>query len=387
MRTLVIGLVSVSFAIGLAMPACGGASQSGFGNGGGGGSSGSGGSAGGGGSGGTSGGFGGSGGSGGSSGVMLGSDAGSKDAAGDVIVTTSTTIYGNTDTQLYSLDPSSNVVTVLGTFSGMSGSTYDSTVTDCAVDAEGDIYVNTETVVYKATMPSTPSATATIALTGGVTIAGTKDQSFYALAFAPKGFLGSGETLIGGDNAGELWSIDPTSGTTQDLGNFGGVPGSSTGQVFALSGDMVFYTSGSTATGLATIRSCETGGTKCTANNDYLAGIDMTALATAYTSKTPAASLLGGIYGGSSTTVGPGTGYGEIFGLGAWEGDVYGFTRVESSTDAHPPQLISISTTSGAGSMITSTFPFTTGGWSGAGVTTTVTIKVPPPPPPPPQPK
>ena len=36
---------------------------------------------------------------------------------------------------------------------------------------------------------------------------------------------------------------------------------------------------------------------------------------------------------------------------GAWDSNVYGFTRVETSTDAHPPQLISISTTSGVGSI------------------------------------
>jgi hypothetical protein len=146
---------------------------------------------------------------------------------------------------------------------------------------------------------------------------------------------------------------------------------------------------GSVATGLATIRPCTTGtkGT-CIENDDYLAGIDMAALETAYTSKTPATSLLGGIYGGSKTSVGSGTGFGEIYGLGAWEGNVYGFTRAETEDGgAHPPQLLSISTTSGAGKVVPATFGFTTDGWSGAGVTTTVTITIPPPPPAPPQPK
>jgi hypothetical protein len=241
-------------------------------------------------------------------------------------------------------------------------------------------------------LPATPSPTATVALSKVATISTGTDQSFYALAFTPVGTPGLGEALIGGDNNGEIWFINSTSGVTQDLGNFGGFPGTTTGQILALSGDLVFYMStgdgGSVATGLATIRPCTTGTKgKCIENDDYLAGINMSALSTAYTSKTPATSLLGGIYGGSSKTVGAGTGYGEIYGLGAWEGNVYGFTRVETEDGgAHPPQLLEISTTSGAGKVISSSFGFTASGWSGAGVTTTVTITIPPPPPPPPQP-
>jgi hypothetical protein len=370
MLRFVIGLASVSLAVALATPACGGTTPSGFGDGGGGSSGGFGGG---------SGGFGGGGGAGGSSGIPLGGDSGGGGGGGDANTSTTTTIYAHTDTELYSLDPMSNAVTAIGIFSGMSGSTYDSSVTDLAVNAEGDIYVNTETVVYTVTLPSAPSATATVALTKVATITTGSDQSFYALAFAPKGFLGSGETLIGGDNLGEVWVIDTTSGATQDLGNFGAVPGESD-KIFALSGDMVFYTSGGTATGLATIRQCNSKGESCTSTDDYLAGIDMTALSTAYTSKAPASSLLGGIYGGSSSSVGSGTGYGDIFGLGAWEGSVFGFTRAESGSN---PNLISISTTSGVGTLISSSFGFTSGGWSGAGVTTTTTINVPPPPPPP----
>jgi hypothetical protein len=357
MRTLVIGLASVSLALALVTSACAGAGESGF-------SDEDGGSGG-------SGGFGGGGG-GGSSGIGLGGTSGS--GGGD---TSTTVIYANTDTRLYTLDPVKNAVAVVGTFAGMGGSEYDSTVTDCAVDAEGNVYVNTETVVYKATLPASPGPSATVSLTQVAAIAtASKDQSFYALAFAPTGFLGSGETLIGGDNTGELWAIDTAGGAVQDLGNFGRVPGSTDGKIFALSGDMVFYTSAGTATGLATIRSCESDGESCSESNDYLAGIDMTALANAYTSRTPAASLLGGIYGGSTSSVGAGTGYGDIFGLGAWEGSVFGFTRSESGS---PPNLISIDTTTGAGSLISSSFGFSSDGWSGAGVTTTTTIKIPPP--------
>jgi hypothetical protein len=335
----------------------------------------------------------------GDGGVSLGdSGGGSTDGSngGDVIVTTVTTVYAHTDTALYTLDPSTNAVTLVGSFAGMGDSAYNE-ITDLAVNAENEVYVNTETQVFKAAVPSSPGP---VNLTPVATLATAKDQYFYALAFAPAGVLGSGETLVGGDNVGNLYAIDLTTtpATLKNLGNFGGVPGSTTGEIFALSGDLVFYTDATAgATGLATIRQCTavSAGSKsssqtCTKTNDYLAGIDMTALATAYTSGTPATSLLSGIYGGSSTSIGSGTSYGEIFGLGAWEGNVYGFTReyTDPTTKAAvSPKLVSISTSTGAGSVISSSFPFTTDGWSGAGVTTKVTVTVPKPPPAPPQPK
>ena len=399
MRTLVIGLASVPFVIALAAPACGGTAKSGFGKDSGvGGSTGSGGAAGSGGTGGFAG-SGGSAGSGGTSGIGLGdSGGGGKDSQGDVIVTTKTIVYAHSDTTLYTLDPtvSPPTITMVGNFAGMGGTTYDTSITDLAVNAAGDVYVNTETVVYSAVVPTSPGTVNLTKLTAITPPPPATYVSFYALAFAPAGAIGSGEALIGGDSAGEVWAIDTTGSTIgkiHDLGNFGKVPGKTDGSIFGLSGDIVFYTASGVPNGLATIRECAAGGKTCTATNDYLAGIDMKAIATAYTSGTPASSLLGGIYGGSSTSVGNGTTYGRLFGLGAWGGNVYAFDRAETTAPTNPPQLISIDTstgtpTSGKGTIVpTPSVTFTSGGWSGAGVSTTVTITVPPPPPPPPQPK
>jgi hypothetical protein len=286
--------------------------------------------------------------------------------------TTSTTVYANTDDSLYSMDPATNKVTLIGKLAGVGGGTDDTNVTDCAVDANGQVWVNTQTVVYKAALPA--GGTGTVTLTKVATIAVKPKQKFYALAFAPAGVLGAGETLVGGDGYGELWSIDTMTGATVDLGGFG--PDKS--RIFALSGDIVFYTDAAgKPTGLATIRSCMPGGTACTATNDYLAAIDMTALAAAYTSGTPATSLLAGIYGGSSTSKGSGVGYGDLFGLGAWQGNVFGFQR---GGGGRTPSLLGVDTKSGIGTVIDSSFAFTNG-WSGAGVTTKVTVNVPPPPP------
>jgi hypothetical protein len=114
------------------------------------------------------------------------------------------------------------------------------------------------------------------------------------------------------------------------------------------------------------------------------------ALSPAYTTQTKASSLLGGIYGGSSTSPGSGTGYGDLFGLGAWNGNVYAFSRninADSSdtppVTAVPPTLLTINTMTGAGVPVPNGTQSFTDGWSGAGVTTKVTINIPPPPPPP----
>jgi hypothetical protein len=310
-------------------------------------------------------------------GSLLGDGAIPPPPADDAGVTVQTTIYAHTDDTLYSMDPQTKATTQIGTFAGVGGTSTDKAVTDLAVNANGDVYVNTESVVYRAALPSAPPGTVTLTRVAALQ---TSDR-FYALAFAPAGALDpANETLVGGDGNGELWAIDTTTGATTDLGHFGNDP-STTGNVFALSGDLVFYDDSTGApTGLATIRSCPAGGSTSQCSKDYLAGVDMGAMKTAYANKAPAASLLSGVYGGSGSSPGAGTGYADVFGLGAWQGSVFGFTR---HTSAAPPTLISIDSNSGAATPVaTFTFP-ANNGWSGAGVTTKVTVNVPKPPPPP----
>jgi hypothetical protein len=366
-------VVALSLGLGLivvgSMAACSSANGPGFGDGDDGGNSSgssSGSSSGGSGSGGNSGGS-----SGGNSSGIVG-DGGTGHPDGGMTVTT--TIYAHTDDTLYTMDPMTKAITTIGMFAGTSGTSTDTAITDLAVDGNDEVFVNTESVVYKAALPQTPPGT--VQLTKVATL--QNSVHFYALAFAPKGALDpNNETLIGGDGNGELWAIDTTNGATKDLGSFGNDPTTS-GNVFALSGDVVFYLDQNNApTGLATIRSCKKGSSTC--GNDWLAGVDMTAIQTAYMSGSPAASLLKGIYGGSGNSPGPGTGYHDVFGLGAWQGSVFGYTR--HTTNASPV-LIQIDTTTGVGSMVANNFSFTNG-WSGAGVTTKVVVKVPPPPPPP----
>jgi hypothetical protein len=264
-------------------------------------------------------------------------------------------IYAHSDTELYSMDPTTHVLTDIGAFTLAGGTT--PTITDLAVDGNDNVWVNSETAIYRAALPAT---------TGPVTLtlqtqlpSGTK---FYALGFTPAGTLETGESLIAGDSAGDLYYVDVTGASTtpQNLGGFGAASG---GGTWELSGDVVFYSSNGATLGLATIRECTS---SCNAKDDSLAQIDIAALQQAYTSKTPAPTLLKQLIGG-------GTGFGDLFGIGAWGNSVYAFSRA-SSTGSTPAQLVQVGST-GTGVSLQS-FANITSGWSGAGVTTKAPISV-----------
>jgi hypothetical protein len=346
-RKLVEGVMRISIlaVVGAAAAAvaCGGTAPTGWGNtgsssSGGGSSGGSSSSSSGGGSGGSSGSFGGS--SGGSSGGNNGTPL----------------IYAHTDTELYSMDPTTHQLTDIGPFSDGTGQT--PVITDLAVDANDDVWVNSETAIYRAAVPS---GTGTVNITLQTQL--QTSTKFYALGFTPAGVLGSGEALIAGDSAGDLYYIDTSgaSATPQNLGGFGAAP---TGGNFELSGDVVFYTLNGAPRGLATVRACKT---SCSSTDDYLVEVDMAALQQAFQSKSQAGSLLKQIVGST------GTGYGRLFGIGAWGNSVYAFSRAASS-GSPPAQLVQVGST-GSGSVLQQ-FANITGGWSGAGVTTKASVTV-----------
>ena len=70
---------------------------------------------------------------------------------------------------------------------------------------------------------------------------------------------------VAGNNAGELWAID-SGGTLTQHGNFGTVPANdghghtypaaNKGQLWELSGDIVFLANGGSPVGFATVRDC-----------------------------------------------------------------------------------------------------------------------------------
>jgi hypothetical protein len=295
-----------------------------------------------------------SGGSGGSSGSGSGGGSGSSSGAfGDASSSGGgpPLIYAHTDTELYSMDPTSHQLTDIGPFSDGSSST--PTITDLAVDGNGNVWVNSETAIYKVTLP--PSGTGTVNITLQTQL--MTSSKFYALGFTPAGTLESGESLIAGDSDGNLYYVDASgaSNAPQELGGFGGN--------WELSGDVVFYSSNGTTLGLATIRDCSS---SCSTTNDSLAEIDVAAMTTAFQNKTSSAPLL-------KQVLGSGTGFGDLFGIGAWGNSVYAFSRA-SSSGSKPAQLIQVGA-SGTGTSL-QTFSNITEGWSGAGVTTKAMITV-----------
>lgn len=338
MRIWTLGVVGAV----AALAACGGSNPPGFALDGGGGSSSGGGS--GGGSSGSS--------SGASSSGAFG-DGGSSSSSGGA--NGPPLIYAHTDTELYSMDPTSHQLTDIGPFSDGSGTAL--TITDLAVDGNDNVWVNSETTVYKAAVPT---GTGTVMLTVATQL-GTS-TSFYALGFTPAGTLETGESLIAGDSKGDLYYIDQSGAAApQNLGSFGPAPG---GGTYELSGDVVFYNLNGSPRGLATVRACKTS-SSCSTTSDVLVEVNIAALQQAYTSKSPAPSLL-------QQSLGTGTGYGRLFGIGAWGSSVYAFSRASgTSTQA---QLIQIDS-SGTGTSLQS-FPSITAGWSGAGVTTKAQVSV-----------
>jgi hypothetical protein len=305
-----------------------------------------------------------------------GSSGGPGDAGGDGSPPILSTLYANTDLSLYSIDPSTNAVLTLGSFVGLPDGGAGTGITDVAVNGAGEIFACSEIAIYSVTLPASPPAP--IQLTSVVAIAGT--GKFYALAFAPVGALdGAAETLVGGDSNGTLWAIDTKNGATTNLGSFGFDPtvGDGGTNVFGLSGDMVFYLDDqSRPTGIATIRSCTPGPGAVVCGNDYLAGVNMSALKTAYAQKVPAGSLMGGIYGATSKSLGSGTTFREVYGLAAWNQKVFGFSRW---TAAQPPTMLTIDPVTGAGKTVQNGWNFMNG-WSGAAVTTKVSITIAAPP-------
>jgi hypothetical protein len=256
------------------------------------------------------------------------------------------------------MDPTSHQLTDIGPFSD--GSSTAPTITDLAVDGNDQVWVNSETAVYKATLPA---GTGTVHLTLQTQL-GTSTR-FYALGFTPAGMLGSGESLIAGDSAGNLYYVDTSAANTTpvNLGGFGAAP---SGGKFELSGDVMFYSVNGAPRGLATVRACKSA-SSCSTTDDYLVEVDIAALQSAFQSKSQAPSLLKQILGSS------GTGYGRLFGIGAWGSDVYAFSR-EGTSGSPPAQLVQVGS-AGKGSVLQS-FGSITGGWSGAGVTTKAAVSV-----------
>ncbi len=320
----------------------------------------------------------------------------SQGGGGGVFTTSSTTsstgsgtmvpvdIYAHTADTLFRFDPMSPSAppALIGKFDCIGGTGQDSSITDIAVSGAGELWgISTKNVYRLEIQGSKVHCATTIPLQNAPSV------RFFGLTFAPAGVLDpQEEVLVAGNTAGELWSIDTTTGKVTQHGNFGLVPandgnghsypvnpgantGSTVGKPWELSGDIVFLFNNGSPVGFATVRDCPSPPDYSNCDRtDTLIEIDMNKLKTATTG-----SVTLGIRGavvqkaGCTDAANP-KGYGAMFGIVALNDKVYGF----SSNGA----LVEINNDTGAACLVQdSTYV-----WYGAGITTTAPVIAPPPP-------
>jgi hypothetical protein len=277
--------------------------------------------------------------------------------------------YAHTGKTLYKFDPNAVNTTpqLVGDFDNTDGSMFD-----IAVNKAGEIWGVTAANAYH------------IQIQGGVVKCGTPipigdgtgKVRFYGLTFAPDGWIGSGEALIAGNTAGELWSIDTTTGSVTQHGTFGKVPNTdgnghtykNAGKAWELSGDIVFLANSGKPVGFATVRDCPNPPSTTGCNlTDTLIQIDMTKLKSGGT-QSVTQSVRGQITESPNCTVhaADDTHYQQLLGIAAWNDKVYGFSQSGS--------IVEIDNSDGSACEVVSSAL----GWYGAGVTTVAPVIVPP---------
>ncbi len=221
-------------------------------------------------------------------------------------------VYAHSSSTLYRVDPDDLSVTAVGPFQWPSGA---DTMTDIALDKDGNMVGISYTKVY-----SVDKDTAECSFLANLS------ESFNGLSFVPVDSPdpSNEEILIGAANSGTIYQIDPDTGATDVIGAYGNGWGSS-GDIVAVRGLGV----------IATV-------VEDTFATDKLARIDPS-------------------NGYQATIIGD-TGYDDLWGIGFWGNQVYGF--------AEQGQFVLIDVTTGAASLVETSAV----NWWGAGVTTTAPV-------------
>lgn len=226
-------------------------------------------------------------------------------------------VYAHSSNDLYEVDPDTLDVTYVGPFTmvGAGGPVVD-IITDIALDKNANMTGVSYEHVYSIDKTN-----------GECTWLATLDRQFNGLSWVPVEELDDtgAEVLIGAALDGSVWQIDPVTGASTQIGEYGGGWGSS--------GDIV------SVAGFGTVATVNQGDGFA----DHLAVIDLEAGAVATVSPDP-------------------IGFNQVFGLGFWEGQVFGFTENR--------QFILIDPATGIGTLVEDSVPF----WWGAGVTTEAPI-------------
>jgi hypothetical protein len=221
-------------------------------------------------------------------------------------------VYVHSYFKLFKVDPDTLMLTEVGPFQWPVG--YESEMmTDLAVDKDMNLTGISFGAVYSVDR-NTAECTFLSNLSG----------SFVGLSFLPTPADPEIEILIGTTQDGSVWEIDKTNGNSTMVGDFGGVMESS--------GDIV------SVAGFGTIATVKNGSLV-----DYLARVDE--------SNGYAATIIGN------------TNYPDIWGVGFWRGEAYGFVATN--------EFVIIDVTTGGANFILDGPE----NWTGAGVTTRAPIE------------
>ncbi len=220
-------------------------------------------------------------------------------------------VYAHSASDLYKIDPDTLAVAHVGPFAWPAGADQ---MTDIAIDKAGNMIGISFGTVY-AVDKDTAQATALSTLTA----------SFNGLSFVPAAEIDptGDEVLIATALDGSVHRIDPMTGVSTPIGNYGGS--------LTSSGDVV------SVTGFGTVATVKQG----SAGNDLLARVDPST--------------------GVATIIGD-TGVADIWGVGFWENKVFGFTSGR--------QFVLIDVTTGQAMQVEAGDIE----WWGAGVTTSAPV-------------
>lgn len=236
-------------------------------------------------------------------------------------------VYAHSGKELYRLDTRTNAIADIGPFGSALGT---ASMTDIAVDKNGTMIGVSLSKIWTID-PMTGAATLLSPFASGT-------PNVTSLSFVPTNLddPNSAEILVAADDKGDVLQIDPQTGATTKVGNYG----MSNGQQIVSSGDIV------AVRGAGIFATVNLGTTL--SDPDRLAKIDP---------GTWQATLVGGSLG-----------FDKFFGLGYWGGTLYGF--VDQGTGAGA--IIAIDPQTGA-TQAPLTGPVE---WFGAGVTTDAPIVV-----------
>lgn len=236
--------------------------------------------------------------------AAVGSDSGSDIDA--PVIPPDSRVYAHSGSKLYQIDVETLTPVEIGSMNGLG----TQSLTDLAIDKDDNFIGITLDKLYSID-PSTGAATLIIDLSQNA-------KGFTSLSFVPSDLndANSEDILVAANSIGEVFSIDPQTGDATKLGSYGMVPGGRIGS----SGDLIGVR------GLGIYATVNIGTDP--AAQDYLARIDPDTWA--------------------ATPIGIGTGFNDIFGLGYWNGKIYGF--VAGTGDSG--KMIEIDPNTGAGTEI-----------------------------------